>query len=191
MNRIKRIMVVSSLAMAARSIFMKKVGMLIAVVFVSGAMAQSTLAQTLVKFHGGIGDIPTGSKNTTVRGVPTTGQIWVIRDLFADVSQDGSIEVRGVGLLLGAGNGIGSNGNDSVFATLFCANDGNIAHISTRTGVALAVDGDFVINDKLSPPPPSTCTSPVLLIRGVDDGGYFAAGIPKPSGDEAGTTGAR
>ena len=185
MNRIKRIVVVSSLPMAARSIFMKKIGTLIAIVLVSGAIAQSALAQTLVKFHGGIGDIATGATNTTVRGVPAAVQIWVIRDLFADVSQDGSIEVRGLGLLLGAGDGVGSNGNDSVFATLFCANDGNIAHNSTRAGVPLAVDGDFLINDKLSPAPPSTCTSPVLLIRGVNDERYFAAGIPKPSRDQS------
>ena len=79
---------------------MKKISMFIAVLFL-GAMAQSALAQNLVAFNGGIGDIPTGSANTTVRGVAGAGQIWVIRDLQADVKVDGRIQVDGRGLLLG------------------------------------------------------------------------------------------
>jgi hypothetical protein len=170
------------------SIIVKKISMLIAVVFVMGAVAQSALAQNvaqsapdrqnLVRFNGGIGDISTGSTNTTVRGVTAAGQIWVIRDLAADVKQDGSIRVDGRGLLLGAGDAIGSNGNASVFATLFCSNDGNVQHSSNPAGVPLEVDGDFRINDTLSPAPPNTCDSPVLLIR-VTTGSWFAAGIPK------------
>ena len=62
---------------------MKKISMLIAVVFVLGAMAQSALAQNLVAFNGGIGDITTGSADTSVFGVEAAGQIWVIRDLQA------------------------------------------------------------------------------------------------------------
>jgi xanthine dehydrogenase iron-sulfur cluster and FAD-binding subunit A len=42
----------------------KKISMLIAVVSVFGAMAQSALAQNLVAFNGGIGDITTGSTDT-------------------------------------------------------------------------------------------------------------------------------
>ena len=175
---------------------LRKISMLIAVVlvmgaislFVMGAIAQSALAQNvaqsapdrqnLVRFSGGIGDISTGSTDTTVRGVTAAGQIWVIRDLAANVKQDGSIRVDGRGLLLGAGDAIGSNGNASVFATLFCANDGNVQHSSNPAGVPLEVDGDFRINDTLSPAPPNTCDSPVLLIR-VTTGSWFAAGIPK------------
>jgi hypothetical protein len=153
--------------------------MLIAVVFVIGAIAQSALAQNLVRFSGGIGDIPTGSKSTTVRGVAAAGQIWVIRDLTADVKQDGSIRVDGRGLLLGAGDGVGSNGNASVFATLFCANDGNVQHSSNPAGVPLEVNGDFRIDDTLSSVPPTPCASPVLLIRVTGTGGWFAAGIPR------------
>jgi hypothetical protein len=103
----------------------------------------------------------------------------VIRDLTADVKQDGSIRVDGRGLLLGAGDGVGSNGNASVFATLFCANDGNVQHSSNLAGVKLEVNGDFSIDDKLSPLPPNTCASPVLLIRVTANGGWFAAGIPR------------
>ena len=174
-----------------RTIIVKKISTLIALVFVIGAIAQSALAQNsavaqdspqaqnLVKFSGGIGDISTGSTNTSVRGVLAAGQIWVIRDLAADVKQDGTIRVDGRGLLLGSGDAVGSNGNASVFATLFCANDGNVQHSSTPAGVPLEVDGDFRINDTLSPAPPNTCDSPVLLIRVTGPGAWFAAGIPK------------
>ena len=123
--------------------------------------------------------IPTGSTNTTVRGVAAAGQIWVIRDLAADVKQDGRIRLDGRGLLLGAGNAVGSNANASVFATLFCANDGNVQHSSNPAGVALEEDGDFRIKDTLSPAPPNTCTSPALLIRVIGAGVWFAAGIPR------------
>jgi hypothetical protein len=156
----------------------KKIGMLIAVVFVLGAVAQSAPAQNLVAFSGGIGDITTGSTNTAVMGVPAAGQIWVIRDLTAQVKVDGRIQVDGRGLLLGAGNAIGGNADASVFATLFCANDGNIQHSTSPAGVPLEVNGDFRIQDSLSPAPPNTCTSPVLLIRVTGGGSWFAAGIP-------------
>jgi hypothetical protein len=58
------------------------------VVFVMVAIAQSAVAQNLVRFSGGVGVIPTGSANTTVRGVAAAGQIWTIRDLAADVKQE-------------------------------------------------------------------------------------------------------
>ena len=172
---------------------MKKISMLIVLVFVMGAIslfvmgaiAQSALAQSapdrqnLVRFNGGIGDISTGSTNTTVRGVTAAGQIWVIRDLAADVKQGGSIRVDGRGLLLGSGDAVGSNGNASVFATLFCANDGNVQHSTNPAGVPLEVNGDFRIDDTLSPAPPNSCTNPVLLIRSAGSGSWFAAGIPR------------
>jgi len=64
------------------------------VVSVMVAIAQSALAQNsvqaqnLVRFSGGVGVIPTGSANTTVRTVVAAGQIWRIQDLAADVKQD-------------------------------------------------------------------------------------------------------
>jgi hypothetical protein len=148
-------------------------------VFVMVAIAQSAVAQNLVRFSGGVGVIPTGSANTTVRTVVAAGQIWVIRDLAADVKQDGSIRLDGRGLLLGSGNAVGGNANASVFATLFCANDGNIQHSSNLAGVPLEVNGDFRIDDILSPLPPNPCASPVLLIRNAGNLAWFAAGIPK------------
>ena len=123
------------------------------------AMTQSARAQNLVAFQGGIGDITTGSTSTAVFGVPAAGQIWVIRDLQAEVRVDGRIQIDGRGLLLGAGNGIGSNANASVFATLVCANDGNIQHSTSAAGVPLEVNGDFRIQDSLLPAPPDTCTA--------------------------------
>jgi hypothetical protein len=57
-----------------------------------------------------------------------------------------------------------------------CTNDGNVLHDSDL--VALAANGDFRIDDLLSPAPPNTCDSPVLLIRN-SAGSWFAAGIPK------------
>src|SRR5262245_4607510 len=72
--------------------------------FVMVSMAHSALAQNLARFNGGIGVIPTGSANTTVRSVAAAGQIWVIRDLSGDVKQDGNIRIDGRGLLLGAGD---------------------------------------------------------------------------------------
>jgi hypothetical protein len=148
-------------------------------VFVLVAIAQSALAQNLVRFSGGVGVIPTGSANTTVRGVAAAGQIWTILDLAADVKQDGSIRLDGRGLLLASGNAVGSNANASVIATLFCANDGNIQHSSNPAGVPLEVNGDFRIDDTLSPAPPNPCSSPVLLIRSAGSGSWFAAGLPR------------
>jgi hypothetical protein len=138
----------------------------------------------LVKFKGAIAVDPVA--NISVAGVVTLnivrgvspGGTWRIADLSAVVSQDGHISVVGRGLLLANGNGIATNANQSVHATLFCGSAATAtAHDSTPAGVALAADGDFRINDVLSPAPPSQCDSPVLLIRNAG-GVWFAAGIP-------------
>jgi len=135
----------------------------------------------LARFEGGIGVIPTGSANTTVRGVAAAGQIWVISRLSADIRSDGSISVDGRGLLLGAGNTVGTTNNVSVIATLICETAAPFTERSTA-GVPLEPNGDFRINDRISVP--SDCASPVLLIRNATPNaagvrGWFAAGIPK------------
>jgi len=114
-----------------------------------------------------------GPAANIVQGVNPGGQPWVIERLRASVRTDGRMSVDGRGLLLGGGNGIGTNGGQSVQARLFC---GAVAH---NTGlVALDAAGDFRIDDTLSPLPPDPCATPVLLI--VSGGGnWFAAGIPK------------
>ena len=144
---------------------------------------------TLVRFKGGIGVDPisnvtvSGSTTTVspniVRGVSPAGQIWRIADLTARVSDEGRIRLSGRGLLLAGGNGIGTNGGQSVFATLFCGPAASAtSSSSSSTGVPLEADGDFTINDVLAPAPPDSCTTPVLLIQTT--GGthpWFAAGI--------------
>src|SRR3984885_1549128 len=134
---------------------MKKISMLIAVVFVLGAMAQSALAQNLVMFNGGIGDITTGSTDTTVLGVPAAGQIWVIRDLTAEVRVGGLIQVDGRGLLLGAGNAVGTTAGPRVFSKLFCPKGRNIQPNSNEGGGQLQLNGDFPIQGSLSAAPPN------------------------------------
>ena len=163
-------------------------GLLIALatLAVSGiASAQNYRQPTLAKFRGGIGVDPVSNISTTgtvtlniVRGV-SPGSPWRIADLDAIVRSDGRISVVGRGLLLANGNGIGTNANQSVHASLFCGAAATATeHTTNVAGVALEADGDFVINDFLSPAPPATCTTPVLLIRNVG-GVWFAAGIPK------------
>ena len=146
---------------------------------------------SLVRFKGGIGVIPvsaaTGVANAdgsspsvirnVVRGINPPGQIWVIADLRADISVDGRIRVSGKGLLLAGGSAIGGTAGQSVFATLICEAAAPFTlHNTTLTGVPLEQDGDFEIDDVLTPVP-TECASPVLLIRNVA-GTWFAAGIP-------------
>ena len=145
-------------------------------------------SRSLAKFKGGIGVIPVSSapgpaptaavvNRNIVRGVQPPGQIWVIEDLRGDVKADGSIRVDGRGLLLGGGNAIGGNANQSVRATLICEAAAPFTLHDTNT-VPLEPNGDFRIDDTLNPPPPAVCDSPVLLIRNPA-GAWFAAGIPK------------
>jgi hypothetical protein len=72
-----------------------------------------------------------------------------------------------------------------VFATLICENVTPFVQRNTAAaGVALAANGDFTINDVLSPAPPANaCATPVLLIRNAPGGGWFSAGIQKFAGD--------
>jgi hypothetical protein len=176
----------------------------ILMVLIGGSFASSVIAgDRFLRFKGAIGDIPVANVAGTanpdgsfpdvirniVRGVPPAGQIWVISDFKADV-KDGRISVDGRGLLLGGGDAIGTNGNASVFATLICevAPGAFTQHNTTLTGVPLEANGDFRIDDTLSPMPPAECGSPVLLIRVSPPPGvavpppgppWFAAGIPK------------
>jgi hypothetical protein len=152
----------------------------VAATFVGFASASAMAAQSLVRFDGGIGVIPVSAVNAagqpvpnTVRGISPGGQPWVIRGLKAAVGADGRIKVDGRGLLLAGGNAIGTNGNQSVRAVLFCGT------LSQQSGlVPLEADGDFKIDDVLTPTTPNPCDSPVLLIVS-GAGRWFAAGIPQ------------
>jgi hypothetical protein len=174
--------------------YMSGLGLLFVVLVPLSALRGAAQENSLVRFKGGIGVDPvsdvvvstatppvTTVTANTVRGISPPGQIWVIAGLDAGVNTDGRILVRGRGLLLGGGNGIGTNGGQSVFATLFCgAAASATASSSNTTGVPLAADGDFVIDDVLSPAPASPCDTPVLLIRTTaGTNAWFAAGVPK------------
>ena len=152
---------------------------------------------SLAKFKGGIGAIPvsnvvvaadgtvTVSRNV-VRGVNSPGQIWVIADLRADVKADGlgSITVKGKGLVLGGGNSAGRTTGQNVFATLICEAAAPFTERSTdAAGVPLALNGDFRIDDVLSPAPVD-CPSPMLLIRNAAGRAWFAVGIPNFGDDD-------
>jgi hypothetical protein len=146
----------------------------------------------LVKFDGGIGAIPVSTATATtvtlniVRGVQAPAQIWAIADFKAEVMVDGHIRADGRGLVFAGGNTIGTalvggTANLKVFATLICENVAPFVQRNTNpVGVPLAANGDFEIDDMLSPPPPrSSCATPVLLIRNAGNLNWFAAGIQK------------
>ena len=162
------------------------------VVLIVSLSASSVLADDiLIKFNGGIGAIPisnvavnatTGAvtvNRNIVRGVNSPGQIWRIEDLDATIKTNGDISVAGNGLVLAGGDNIGRATGQSVFATLICeATAPFTEHSTTLTGIQLAPNGDFKIDDVLAPVPPAECASPVLLIRTAGSGNWFAAGIP-------------
>jgi len=154
---------------------------------------------TLARFKGGIGVIPVSSgvapvvsqltsevvNRNFVRGVQPAGQIWVIDKLDARVRMNGHIRVKGKGLILGGGNNAGRATGQSVFATLICeAAAPFVERSTTLTGVLLAPNGDFEIDDMLAPLPPFECASPMLLIRTAGSGNWFAVGIPRQGNDD-------
>lgn len=155
--------------------------------FVSPLQADDTLA----RFKGGIGvhpvsniaGTPVGTNfpdvtRNVVRGINPAGQLWVIQDLEARVRTNGDISVRGKGLVLAGGNSAGRATGQMVFATLICEAATPFNELSTNlAGVPLADNGDFRIDDVLSPLPSGECASPMLLIRSAAGGAWFAVGI--------------
>ena len=139
-----------------------------------------------LSFQGGIGVVNVIGQNpdltiklNLVRGV-TPAAPWVIAALTANITSDGHISVVGRGLLLSAGDGIGTNAGASVHATLFCG-PASSATAFDEPGVPLDGAGNFRIDDVLTPVPEFPCESPVLLIRSgavPGQGVWFAAGIP-------------
>ena len=150
----------------------------------------------IARFNGGIGVMPitngAGAANADgtlpnvtrniVRGVNPAGQIWVVDKLEARVRANGHITVNGKGLILGGGNNAGRATGQSVFATFICdvpvttPSTPFIPSSTAAAGVLLTANGDFRINDMLSPVPPFDCANPMLLIRNAANGGWFALG---------------
>jgi hypothetical protein len=159
----------------------------------------ATADDSLVRFDGGIGVDPVSGITSNapalnvVRGVPPGGFPWVIRRLRADVQSDGRIHVDGRGLLFAGGNAIGTNGGQKVLAMLFCGAPGAAgslgnatAHSSDPAGVPLEPNGDFRIDDVLTPVPPAPCDNAALLIATPGTHRWFAAGIPKADDHDQG-----
>jgi len=166
-----------------------RLGMLLALsvlAFTSMSFAQTAIQDAPLTFKGGIGVVNVIGQNAdssirlnTVRGVNPAAP-WVISSLSATITSDGHISVVGRGLLLAAGEGVGTNAGASVHATLFCGAAGSDT-ASDEPGVKLDAAGNFKINDFLTPVPAFPCESPVLLIRSgatPGQGVWFAAGIP-------------
>jgi len=167
------------------SVFVSILVVLIAGLFSSLSSADDNLA----RFKGGIGVIPVSSgvgtaataevvNRNIVRGIQPPGQLWRISDLDARIKTNGDIKVEGKGLVLAGGNNVGRATGQFVFATLICEAASPFTERNTNpVGVQLADNGDFKIDDVLNPIPPADCASPMLLIRTVGSGNWFAAGI--------------
>ena len=157
---------------------------------------------TKLRFKGGIGVHPVSAgvavaptpgtapvvesvSRNIVRGVQPAGQIWVIDTLDAKVSASGRITVDGKGLVLGGGDSAGRATGQAVLATLICQPTAPFTESRTSSaGVTLSPNGDFKIDDTLSPLPPDICISPMLLIRNAANLGWFAVGIFRSGNDD-------
>src|SRR6266436_3496997 len=184
-----------------RSAVMKKV--LVCTIFLGVVFSLPAGADdTKLRFKGGIGVHPVSAgvavaptsgtapvvesvSRNIVRGVQPAGQIWVIDKLDAKVSASGRITVDGKGLVLGGGDSAGRATGQAVLATLICQPTAPFTESRTSTaGVTLSPNGDFKIDDTLSPLPPDICTSPMLLIRNAANLGWFAVGVFRSGNDD-------
>src|SRR5260370_11506577 len=112
----------------------------------------------LLSFDGGIGVDPVSGISAgapvlnVVRGVSPGGVPWRIARLRARIDVNGRIEVRGRGLLLAGGNGIGTNGGPRVFALLFSgAGAAATAHPPQPPGGPPHAPRAFLLNRPLHP----------------------------------------
>ena len=121
-----------------------------------------------------------------VRDVQPATEPWRIAAFSAQVTTDGHISATGKGLVFAGGDTIGTAllvtdgataASINVFATIICEPVAPFDEHDSNP-VPLAANGDFQINDVLSPPPPSSCTTPVLFIRNAGNKTWFAVGVP-------------
>lgn len=167
--------------------------------------ADSSSPPPLVVFSGAIGvdpitatpvpGSPLADGLNVVRGVSPGGRAWVLRRLSARVEADGSVRIKGRGLLFSSGDVIGTRGPvANVIATLHCGPANDTARVFASPPAALDGAGNFsmkgsLTEDGINPAVmPTTCDNPVLLIRAFNattgaKGGWFAAGIPGTDDD--------
>lgn len=154
-------------------------------------------ADDTLQFQGAIGVQPvanaTGTDATSssvtrniVRDVQPATTPWRIARFQARLTPDGHILAIGKGLVFAGGDTIGTallltSGEPAatikVFATLICEPSAPFTENNSQP-VPLAANGDFQINDTLSPTPPSPCQTPVLFIRNAGNLTWFAVGVP-------------
>jgi hypothetical protein len=114
--------------------------------------------------------------NITIRGVNSAGSPWVVKNGKIKLDNDGHLEVRVKGLVIGEGalaNGnpvaatlVGTTGTvTSVHAALTCGGPGSGVPftITSTDSVALDPTGDFEFDAQLSIP--EVCAQPIVLIR--------------------------
>lgn len=157
-------------------------------------------SRTLLAFSGAIGVDPltaAGGVDTlnVVRGINPGGRAWVLRKLDATVNTDGTIKVRGKGLLFSSGEVIATRGGVThVAATLTCGAADATAEKFTTAPFPLDTAGNFSFRGPLSSDGintavlPNPCANPMLLIRAANAttgaaGGWFAVGILGDSDD--------
>lgn len=173
---------------------------LLALTAASTAAMAGNRVPALVSFDGAIGVDPVASLNTAVtnvvRGVNPGGRHWVMRKLSATVGADGSVAVKGRGLLFGSGELIGTRGTVAAVAvTLTCGAADATARKFNSPSAALDLAGNFNIRGMLTEDGinaavmPPTCDNPALLVRSFNAttgalGAWFAAGVAGSRDDD-------
>lgn len=155
------------------------------------AMAKTPKAKPAITFDDILGVVPilsgfgTAATATTVnrnilRGIQPDSFPWDADTLQGKVTTTGMISLTVEALRMEGGDGIGTSGQQKVFATLVCGAAAPFTlHSTAAAGVALDLEGNVRITDALVPAPPATCVSPLLLIRNLQ-GDWLAAGIVAP-----------
>ncbi|HET8747861.1 MAG TPA: hypothetical protein VFM98_19835 [Ramlibacter sp.] len=171
---------------------------LLALALLASDLAHAASGGAVAEFDGGIGVQPAtwaGANNANpiggdaaannVNDTPPAGRPWVIEDLKAKVSRDGSFDIRGKGLIFAGSPNVGRSGNVSVRARLYCGAGATLAKFTSEETVQLAPNGDFRLRGEFAVMnAPLACPNAVLLILNAGEsaanaGGWFAAGIPK------------
>jgi hypothetical protein len=167
----------------------------------AGAVPAHADVPSYLRFDGAIGVDPLTAAGgvdapNTVRGIAPGGRAWVIRRLRATVEADGTIDVKGAGLLFASGEAIATRGPvTAVAATLTCGPADATARRFTSPSAPLDVFGDFRIKGVLSEDGlnaavlPASCDNAKLLIRSFNTatgtaGAWFAVGIPAPHDED-------